>query len=160
MAALAEVVAAAVPDGARRIVDLYGGVGLLGGVVAGRLDGPVQLQVVEASASSAADARQNLADLDDVRVVRSDVRKWHPSKADAVIADPSRHGLGAPVVGRIAATGAATVVLVSCDAGALGRDAGLLHAAGYRLGRIALVDHFPHTPHVEAVTAWEAHPGG
>jgi len=77
-----------------------------------------------------------------------------------VLADPSRHGLGGDVVDRIAATGAATVVLVSCDAGALGRDAGLLHAAGLRLQRATLVDHFPHTAHVEVVTRWEAHPDG
>lgn len=159
-AALAEAVAAAVPGAPRRVVDLYGGVGLLGGVLAARSDGPVHLQVVEASASSVADARHNLADLADVRVVRADVRRWHPSKADVVLADPSRHGLGAQVVDRIVATGATTVVLVSCDAGALGRDAGLLHAAGLRLGSIALVDHFPHTPHVEVVTSWQAHPDG
>lgn len=159
-AALAEVVAAAVPAGARRIVDLYGGVGLLGGTVVDRLDGPAHLQVVEAAASSVADARRNLADVDDVRVVRSDVRRWHPSKADVVIADPSRHGLGAAVVDRIAATGAPRVVLVSCDAGAMGRDAGLLRGSGYRLDGVTLVDHFPHTPHVEAVTAWQAHPRG
>ena len=52
------------------------------------------------------------------------------------------------------------MVLVSCDAGALGRDAGLLAKAGYRLERVVLVDHFPHTAHVEVVTAWRAHPDG
>jgi 23S rRNA (uracil1939-C5)-methyltransferase len=78
------------------------------------------------------------------------------------VADPSRHGLGAGVVDRIAATGAAAVALVSCDPGALGRDAGLLAGAGYRLDAVTLVDLFPDTPHVEVVTAWrgdEVHPG-
>lgn len=139
-----------------RVVDLYGGVGLLGGVVADRIGAErTRLQVVEANASSVADARHNLADLPHARVIRSDVRRWHPSHADVVLADPSRHGLGKEVVDRIAATGASTVVLVSCDAGAFGRDAGLLTRTGYRLATATLVDHFPHTPHVEVVTAWQ-----
>jgi 23S rRNA (uracil1939-C5)-methyltransferase len=52
------------------------------------------------------------------------------------------------------ATEAEVVSLVSCDAGSLGRDAGLLTAAGYRLDRITLVDLFPQTHHVEAVTRY------
>jgi len=137
-----------------RVVDLYGGVGLLGGIVADRAPGSIRLQLVEVNRSSAADARANLADVEGARIVRADVRRWHPSKADVVLADPSRHGLGAGVVDQIAATGAAGMVLVSCDPAALGRDAGLLAAAGYRLGAITLVDLFPHTPHVEVVTDW------
>jgi 23S rRNA (uracil1939-C5)-methyltransferase len=161
-AALAEVVAAAAAPGlaaastgARTsVVDLYGGVGLLGGVLASRASGRVSLHVVEANRSSVADARHNLADLPDLLVLQVDVRRWRPSKADVVLADPSRHGLGTAVVDRIAATGAGTLVLVSCDAPALGRDAGLLVQAGFTLRTVALVDLFPHTPHVEVVTAW------
>jgi 23S rRNA (uracil1939-C5)-methyltransferase len=161
-AALADVVAAsalpalvAPPGGRASVVDLYGGVGLLGGVLAARAPAPVALLVVEANRSSAADARHNLADLPAARVVRADVRRWRPSKAEVVLADPSRHGLGAEVVDRIAATGARTLVLVSCDAPALGRDAGLLATAGFTLRTATLVDLFPHTPHVEVVTTWQ-----
>jgi 23S rRNA (uracil1939-C5)-methyltransferase len=137
-----------------RVTDLYGGVGLLAGAVADRLRGEARVQLVEANRGAVADARVNLADVPGARVVRADVRRWHPSRADIVVADPSRHGLGAPVVERIAATGARTVVLVSCDPGALGRDAGDLVRSGYAVGGIRLVDMFPHTPHVEVVTTW------
>jgi len=158
----AEDLAAAVASGAAagplppdaRVTDLYGGVGLLAGAVADRLGGDARVQLVEANRGAVADARVNLADVPGARVVRADVRRWHPGRADVVVADPSRHGLGAPVVERIAATGAATVVLVSCDPGALGRDAGDLVRSGYALGGIRLVDMFPHTPHVEVVTTW------
>ena len=134
-----------------RLVDLYAGVGLFGGTLADRFG--VATTAVESNRGAAADARANLADLG-AKVLAVDVRRWRPSAADVVVADPSRHGLGAGVVDRVAATGAATVVLVSCDAGALGRDAGLLAAAGYGLGATTLVDLFPNTPHVEVVTAW------
>ena len=141
----------ALTDGAT-VVDLYSGVGLFAGVLGARTSGRVV--AVESSRSAAADARINLADLDGARIVRSDVRRWRPSPAEVVVADPSRHGLGADVVGRIGATGAPALALVSCDPGALGRDAGLLAAAGWRLESVRLVDLFPHTAHVEVVTGW------
>ena len=71
-----------------------------------------------------------------------------------MIADPSRAGLGREGVANVAATGAPLMVLISCDAGSLGRDAGLLTAAGYRLDAITLVDLFPNTAHVEVVSTY------
>ena len=152
--ALIEAVAAALGDVApgATVVDLYSGVGLFAGVLGQRTGGRVV--AVESNRSAVADARINLADLDGARIVRSDVRKWHPSTSDVVVADPSRQGLGAEVVTRIGATGASALALVSCDPGALGRDAGLLAAAGWELGSVRLVDLFPHTSHVEVVTGW------
>ncbi len=139
-----------------RLVDLYGGVGLFAGVLGADTGGRVT--VVETNRSALADARVNLADLPDTRIVGADVRRWRPSAADVVVADPSRQGLGAGVVGRIGSTGAATLALVSCDAAALGRDAGLLGASGWNLESLSLVDLFPHTPHVEVVTGWKRPP--
>jgi 23S rRNA (uracil1939-C5)-methyltransferase len=158
-AALVDAVGAAVRPvasaaaGSWRLVDLYAGAGLFAGTLSERFGATVT--AVEVSRSAVADAKVNLADLPAARVVGVDVRRWRPSRADVVVADPSRHGLGREVVQRIAATGARTVALVSCDAGALGRDAGLLAAAGYRLRATTLVDLFPNTPHVEVVTAWD-----
>ena len=52
----------------------------------------------------------------------------------------------------MAATRAGRIALVSCDAGALGRDTRLLRDAGYAWTGSTLVDAFPHTPHVEVVS--------
>jgi 23S rRNA (uracil1939-C5)-methyltransferase len=153
--ALVNAVAAALGDAlapGATVADLYSGVGLFAGVLGERTGGRVV--AVESNRSAVADAKINLADLDGARIVRSDVRRWHPSAADVVVADPSRHGLGAEVVPRIGATGAAALALVSCDPGALGRDAGLLAADGWELVSVRLVDVFPHTSHVEVVTGW------
>jgi 23S rRNA (uracil1939-C5)-methyltransferase len=133
-----------------RLVDLYCGVGLFAGALAG---GGVAVHAVEGDRSAVADARENLADLD-ATVVRADVARWHPVPADVVVADPARNGLGREVVTRIAATGAAAVALVACDPASFGRDAGLLAAAGYRLDTVTLVDLFPQTPHIEVVGAF------
>ncbi|HEX6423955.1 MAG TPA: TRAM domain-containing protein [Acidimicrobiales bacterium] len=133
--------------GGTRLADLYGGVGLFAATVGRR----ARVEVVEASPSSAADARVNLRDLD-ARVVRSDVTRWRPRRMDVVVADPPRTGLGRRGVRVVSATGAPRVVLVSCDAGSLGRDVRLLREAGYRLVTATVVDAFPHTSHVEVVS--------
>ncbi|HEV8625746.1 MAG TPA: hypothetical protein VG034_14900, partial [Acidimicrobiia bacterium] len=153
--ALVDAVAAALGDAlapGATVADLYSGVGLFAGVLGERTGG--RMVAVESNRSAVADARINLADLDGARIVRSDVRRWHPSAVDVVVADPSRHGLGPEVVPRIGATGASALALVSCEPGALGRDAGLLASAGWRLESVRLVDLFPHTSHVEVVTGW------
>jgi 23S rRNA (uracil1939-C5)-methyltransferase len=151
--ALVDAVAAAIPEppaGDGRLVDLYGGVGLFAAAVGEGW----RVTLVDASASAAADARINLA-ATGARVVRADVRRWRPRRADVVVADPPRAGLGRDGVKVVAATRARQVVLVSCDAGALGRDAGLLERAGYRFAGATLVDQFAGTPHVEVVSRFE-----
>jgi len=142
-------------DGSR-LVDAYAGVGLLAGSL---LDGTLpaglghaaSAVVVERSPSSIADARQNLEHLP-ARVVKADVDRWRSSPADLVVADPSRSGLGKKAVAALADTRAPVLVLVSCDPAALGRDAKLLAAQGFRLERAELVDLFPQTHHVEVVS--------
>ncbi len=149
--ALVAVVAAALGEirpGAR-LADLYGGVGLF----AATLGRGADIELVEASPDAAADARINLAGLR-ARIVRGAVARWHARRMDAVVADPPRAGLGPAGVRAVTGTRTPRLALVSCDAGALGRDARLLAPAGYRLGRVTVVDVFPHTPHVEVVSTF------
>lgn len=136
------------PD-ARRMVDLYAGVGLFAGTVG--VDREVV--VVERNRSSVADARVNLAGLD-ARILELPVSSWRPDPAEVVVADPARRGLERAGVEAIAATGAETVLLVTCDVGALGRDARLLVDAGFRHAESAVIDLFPHTSAVEIVSAF------
>lgn len=144
--ALVEVVRAAAegaPGG--RLLDAYGGVGLFAGTIGA--DRPTTL--VEWSSSSTSDAAVNVPD---AKVLRLDVARWRPSPAALVVADPARDGLGKDAAAVLAATGATHLVLVSCDPASLGRDARLLAGYGFRHDGTTLVDLFPHTPHVEAVT--------
>jgi 23S rRNA (uracil1939-C5)-methyltransferase len=149
-AALVATVAQAAGDDADRgtVVDAYAGVGLFSACL------PVTGRVVavESSASSCRDAKVNLAHRDAV-VIRVDVARWRPEPAALVIADPPRTGLGATAADRLARTDAARIVLVSCDPASMGRDVALLNSHGYRHLQTTIVDLFPHTPHLEAVTA-------
>jgi 23S rRNA (uracil1939-C5)-methyltransferase len=150
--ALAAIVAAAAGRGApSTAVDLYSGVGLFAGVMAAR---GWEVTAVEGSQSAVSDAEFNLRDTS-ARVIRADVTGWRAERADLVVADPSRMGLGREAVEVVAATGAERLILVSCDAAGLGRDAALLEKAGYGLVAVSPVDLFPQTFRVEAVTVYD-----
>lgn len=148
--ALVERVTIALGDpaqwGSGPLIDAYGGIGLFAATIVGR-----EVVVVEANPAACADARHNLRDRV-ARVVESTVENWVPEPAGAVIADPSRDGLRASGVEVLVATNAPVIVLVSCDPASLGRDARLLVEAGYDLEWCDVVDAFPHTHHVEAVS--------
>jgi 23S rRNA (uracil1939-C5)-methyltransferase len=132
-------------------VDLYSGVGLFAGVLAAQ---GWTVTAVEGSKDAVADTHVNLRH-EDATVVRADVNRWEAVPADLVVADPSRNGLGRAGAGTVASTGARRAVLVSCDAAAFGRDAGLLTTAGYTLTSVTPVDLFPHTAHVEVVSVYD-----
>ena len=80
--------------------------------------------------------------------------------SETVILDPPRSGAAAlmPV---LAKSDAERIVYVSCDPATLARDLKTLAAGGWRTERVAALDLFPHTPHVETVCllrrsgAWE-----
>lgn len=72
------------------------------------------------------------------------------SKADVVLVDPPRSGLGTSREAIIAAR-PAHLIYVSCDSTSFVSDAQALQAAGYRLEKIRGVDQFPHTSRMEWV---------
>jgi tRNA/tmRNA/rRNA uracil-C5-methylase (TrmA/RlmC/RlmD family) len=127
------------------MVDAYGGVGLFAATVGAHRD----VTLLEWGKSSVADARENVPH---ARIVATDVARWRPEPAALVVADPPRTGLGKDAAAVLAATGATHLVLVSCDPAALARDTKLLGGLGFAHDGTTLVDLFPHTPHVEAVT--------
>lgn len=135
------------------LVDLYAGVGMLGGVVASRRPG-VELTAVESDRSAVRDAEANLADLG-ASVVAGEVGAWAATPAEVVIADPARPGLGRPGVRSVLATGCRRLVLVSCDPASLARDVSLLAAGGGALRMLRIVDLFPQTPHIETVAVFD-----
>jgi len=153
--AAAEVLVAAVRQAsgdlaeARSVVDAYGGVGLFAATI-----GEQTVTVIEGSRSACADAVVNLPDRD-AHVVCIQVERWHPRRADLVVADPSRSGLGRQAVAVLAGTAARRIVVVSCDPVSLARDTTLLREVGYRHVRSTVHDLFPQTHHVEVVTTFD-----
>jgi 23S rRNA (uracil1939-C5)-methyltransferase len=70
---------------------------------------------------------------------------------DLVIADPPRAGLGKIAVKRLGAIAPARITIVACDPSTLARDLAPLTERGYRLSRLAMIDLFPQTYHIETV---------
>lgn len=142
-------------EGARVVVDAYAGVGMLAACATDPLS---KVIAIETSRSAVRDAERNLGHRDAL-VARGEVGGWHApdgTEVDVVIADPARSGLGKPGAAALTRLGAPVLVLVSCDAASLGRDARLLAAAGYHHVRSELVDTFPQTTHIEVVSRFVA----
>jgi 23S rRNA (uracil1939-C5)-methyltransferase len=71
----------------------------------------------------------------------------------AVVLDPPHAGAAAQI-GQIAASGVGTVIYVSCNPAALGRDARSLRSAGYRLDAVTAIDQFLWSARVESVSVF------
>ena len=76
-------------------------------------------------------------------------------KPDVVLLDPPRAGCGVKAAEQIAALGPRRIVYVSCNPSTFAREAAVLVAKDYVLRRVALVDQFPNTYHVELAGLFE-----
>lgn len=134
------------------LVDAYSGGGLFSATIGSQWTADGSVIAVEVNPVAVADAVVNAPHATTCAVK---FENWDAVPADAVIVDPSRSGLARQGVATIVATEAEVVVLVSCDAGALGRDAGLMSASGYVLTEVTVLDMFNQTSHVEVVSRFE-----
>ncbi len=91
--------------------------------------------------------------LGNVEFVRQDARLAPvPRDAELVVVDPPRAGLSAEVRAAIAASPAARLLYVSCDAATWARDVADFEARGFRLARFVPYDFYPQTHHVELLS--------
>ncbi|MFA4966245.1 MAG: 23S rRNA (uracil(1939)-C(5))-methyltransferase RlmD [Thermoleophilia bacterium] len=155
----------AAADPARPAVDLYCGIGSLSLPLA---RGARHVQAVEIQEEAIAAARVNatLNGIANVSYYARDVRPLlksppHPTldaargddgeRPAVVLADPPRAGLARKALQRAAALGAERFVYVSCNPTTLAGNGAELAELGYRLVRVAPVDMFPQTHHIETV---------
>jgi tRNA/tmRNA/rRNA uracil-C5-methylase (TrmA/RlmC/RlmD family) len=143
------------PRAGEHALDLYSGVGLFAGALAGVLGPGGRVDAVEASLVAVRDARRNLHDLDTVRLHQASVENWLSGsgvqRADLVVLDPPRAGAGAAVVRRLVGLRPRAVAYVACDPAPLARDVRTFREAGWELAGIRAFDCFPMTHHVECV---------
>ena len=150
-AALSAFVCAAAA-GARRLADLFSGVGTFtfplakAGAKVHAVDaGKAEITAIEAAARAAV--------LPGVTAEARDLDK-RPLDAgalgafDAVVFDPPRAGAAAQAAS-LAASNVARVIAVSCNPGTFARDARLLTDGGFRLARLRPIDQFIWSTHLE-----------
>ncbi|EMO7187694.1 23S rRNA (uracil(1939)-C(5))-methyltransferase RlmD [Pluralibacter gergoviae] len=144
-----------------RVLDLFCGMGNFTLPLATRAASVVGVEGVPALVAK---AQQNAADngLHNVTFYHENLEEdvtrqaWARNGFDKILLDPAR--AGAPgVLQHIVKLAPARVVYVSCNPATLARDSEVLLAAGYQITRLAMLDMFPHTGHLESMVLFE-HP--
>ncbi len=161
----AKALAFAATDLDRPAVDLYCGIGSLSLPLA---RGARRVQAVEIQEEAIVAARENASrsGIANVDFYARDVRPLlkfppHPTldagrdddaeRPAVVMVDPPRAGLARRALQRAAALGAERFVYVSCNPTTLAGNGAELADLGYSLRRVAAVDMFPQTHHIETV---------
>lgn len=147
------------PQPGDRALDLFCGLGNFTLPLAHRV---AEVTGVEGDAALVARAREN-ADrngIGNARFLAADLASEASTAGwagvyDLVLLDPPRAGAREVLAG-VAASRPRRVVYVSCHAGTLARDAGILVSEhGFRLAAAGIMDMFPHTAHVESIALFE-----
>ena len=73
----------------------------------------------------------------------------------SIVLDPPRSGIAPKTLQKLIDFAAPEIIYVSCNPATLVRDTKTLEENDYKLEKIALVDQFPHTSHVECVTRFK-----
>ncbi len=135
---------------ARKALDLYAGVGLFASALARTFE---KVTAVESSPASSSDLQHNVpANVAAVQERAELFLKNSPGlKADLVVVDPPRAGLGEATARALASVRTPRITYISCNPATLARDLALLLASGWRLEQVNLVDLFPQTYHIEGV---------
>ena len=159
----------AAPDAARPAVDLYCGIGSLSLPLARRASS-VRAVEIQDEAIDAARANATLNEVHNVDFYAGNVRPLlkfppHPTlsasrdhdadRPEVVIVDPPRAGMARKALQRAAELGSSRFVYVSCNPTTLAGNGAELKEHGYSLTRVAAVDMFPHTHHIETVALFE-----
>ena len=155
---LTDLVLAGLPPKAKRVADLFCGVGTFSLPLARRV------QVFAADSDKRAlgaleTAARHATGLKPIEVRHRDLFREPLSPKelegfDAVVIDPPRAG-AADQTERIARSKVKTVIAVSCAPATLARDARTLIDAGFKMGPVTPIDQFLYSPHTEAVTVFK-----
>jgi 23S rRNA (uracil1939-C5)-methyltransferase len=142
---------------ARRVADLFCGIGTF----ALRLAENAQVLAVDEDAAAIAALKQarGAPGLRPVEAVARDLFRSPLTAGELVpnkivVLDPPRQGAEAQA-SELGHSGAVRIVYVSCNPGTFARDAQILTAAGFRLGRVVPVDQFRYSAHVELVGVFD-----
>ncbi|MDO4743946.1 MAG: 23S rRNA (uracil(1939)-C(5))-methyltransferase RlmD [Clostridia bacterium] len=138
--------------GEETVWDLYCGIGTIGQFMAKKAKKIVGIEVVEQAVDN---ARENarLNGIENAEYYCGTAEELAPKlkgdMPDVVILDPPRKGCEESLLKTVAKTGAKRIVYVSCKPSTLARDLKILGELGYNVKKVAPVDLFPRTAHVE-----------
>lgn len=140
-----------------RVLDLYAGIGTISVAIA-RVAG--QVTAVEENPRAVQLGRLN-ARINSARVeyvpgrVEAALKQVRIGRHVAAVLDPPRAGCEPAALAEILRLGPERLVYISCEPSTHARDLSALVRGGYRVRRVAIVDMFPHTYHIESVALLE-----
>jgi 23S rRNA (uracil1939-C5)-methyltransferase len=137
------------------VVDVYCGVGLFSAFLAPKVK---KLVGIELSPEACEDFTVNLDEFENVDLYEATAEAVLTQVSfdpDVIVVDPPREGLERKTMDGILSQGASQLIYFSCDPATMARDAKRLTSAGYRLEKIAMIDMFPQTYHIESASYWE-----
>ena len=135
------------------VFDLYSGTGTIAQILAPVAKKVVGVEIVE-EAVEAAKENAALNGLDNCSFWAGDVLKVIDELGevpDLIMLDPPRDGVHPKALEKICNFGVDRLVYIACKPTSLARDLEMLQGRGYRVERIACVDLFPSTVHIETV---------
>jgi 23S rRNA (uracil1939-C5)-methyltransferase len=145
-------------SGKETVYDLYCGTGSIGIFLSGRAKKIIGIELIPEAIN---DARENalLNHIDhaaffpgDVTVVCNNAFFEAHGRPDLIICDPPRAGMSEKLVVKLLEIAAEKIIYVSCNPATQARDLHLL-SEKYQISAVQPVDMFPHTLHIENVTA-------
>lgn len=144
------------------VMDLFCGTGTIGQILTSR-KADVRIVGVDIVAEAIEDARKNAKrnGIDSIEFYAADVGKFlreYPDfkgKIKTIILDPPRAGIAPKTLQKVMDLGAENIVYISCNPSTQARDTETLLKEGYTLQKLALVDQFPHTGHIEAIAKYK-----
>ncbi len=140
----------------RVVFDLYSGTGTIAQILAPVAKKVVGVEIVE-EAVEAAKENAKLNGLENCKFWAGDVLKVIDELGevpDLIMLDPPRDGVNPKALRKIIDFGVDRMVYIACKPTSLARDLEMLQGRGYQVEKIACVDLFPNTVHVETVMSW------
>ena len=135
------------------IFDLYSGTGTIAQILAPVAKKVVGVEIIE-EAVEAAKENAKLNGLDNCTFWAGDVLKVIDELnevPDLIMLDPPRDGVNPKALEKIIDFGVDRLVYIACKPTSLARDLEMLQGRGYKVEKIACVDLFPNTYHIETV---------
>lgn len=141
------------------VLDLFCGMGNFTLPLSRRVKSAVGIEGISAMVEKAkANAERNQCQ--NVQFYRADLDQnfadegWATEPFNKILLDPPRTG-AAFALNALCRLKAEKILYVSCNPATLVRDAEILLNSGYRVKKVAMIDMFPHTGHLESITLFE-----
>lgn len=143
-------------------MDLFCGTGTIAQLM-GKRNPEVKIIGVDIVEKAISDAKENATtnQMKNVEFYAADVGKFlreYPDfqgKIKGLMLDPPRAGIAPKTLQKVIDLQAQSIVYISCNPSTQARDAQALSNAGYQLEKLALVDQFPHTGHIESIAKFK-----